>query len=399
MKTYNVKLVFSTNEDQNTIFDLLNKYKDVCNYISKILFKNKHKNFNEKIVHDLCYKKTRKKFPKIPAQVVIKAYKEISANYKSIKSNKHEIDKPVEKNNLSLRLDKRLYSNFTNKSIKITSHIRKNNRMTVEFKLYKKINDMFNKYSTVDPLIFIRDNEIYLSITFDTPELKTKDDTVLGVDLGLRRLITTSDGNVVISKEYLKHKRRMRYNKKQLKKKNTKSSKRKLKKYKRKERNFSKDYTHKLSNKILETDKSIIVLEDLSKIKQKTSKTKEGHKRKKHNNRMGQIPFYMLKEILTYKALHMGKRVETVNPKNTSKNDCRGLKEGVRRGCRYYAVDGSILDADWNASINIANRYSKHPISFKLPIEGKLNLLGRLLCQPTKSRNFSKEKSLTNPML
>jgi hypothetical protein len=34
-----------------------------------------------------------------------------------------------------------------------------------------------------------------------------------------------------------------------------------------------------------------------------------------------------------------------------------------------------MLDADWNAAINIAQR--KHPISFTLPLDGRLNLIGR----------------------
>jgi len=106
------------------------------------------------------------------------------------------------------------------------------------------------------------------------------------------------------------------------------------------------------------------------------------------------MPFYMLLQTLTYKALLKGKKVVTVNPAYTSQNDYRVIKRGERKGCRYYASDGKVLDADWNASINIAKRYSqkkeakgvKHPISFSLPIDGKLDLLGRL-CQPTNRVN------------
>ena len=80
-----------------------------------------------------------------------------------------------------------------------------------------------------------------------------------------------------------------------------------------------------------------------------------------------------------------GKIVVTVDPAYTSKNDYRGLERGVRRGCRYYASDGNIYDADWNASINIARRYSqrkevkgvKLPVSFSMPIDGRLNLMGK----------------------
>ena len=388
LKTYNIQLTFNSTEDQQAIVDFLYMYQKTCNKASQIIFPKKD-NLSLKHIHDLCYNELRKEFPDMPSQAVIKAYKEISASYKSIKSNKHKIETPLEKKGDSMRLDKRLYSKFTKTSIDITSPTTKNKRIKATFKLYKKAKDLFKKYSTCDPLIFIRDDKIFISIPFEIPLVNPKDDSVLGIDLGLRRLITTSDGNVLSSKEYLKHKRRIRYNKRKAQSKKTKSAKRKIRSYKKRERNFSKDYIHKVANKILETDKSIIVMEDLSKIKQKTSKTKEGYKRKKHNNRISQVPFYMLLKILTYKALHLGKSVVTVNPYKTSKEDCRGLKDGVRKGCRYYAVDNYVFDADWNAAINIAKKHSKHPISFNLPIDGKLNPLGRLICQPADSRDFS----------
>ena len=64
--------------------------------------------------------------------------------------------------------------------------------------------------------------------------------------------------------------------------------------------------------------------------------------------------------------------VVTVNPEYTSQNDCRGLEQGKRQGRRYYGIDGKQLDADINASVNIANKYlfnnqiltSKHPVSY-----------------------------------
>ena len=36
-----------------------------------------------------------------------------------------------------------------------------------------------------------------------------------------------------------------------------------------------------------------------------------------------------------------------------------------------------VFDADWNAAYNIRNRYAKHPASFSLPLEGRLNPVGR----------------------
>ena len=100
----------------------------------------------------------------------------------------------------------------------------------------------------------------------------------------------------------------------------------------------------------------MIVLEDLSQIKKK-------NKGKRFNNRLSQVPFFTLKTILTYKAVALGKRVELVKPHYTSQLDYRGLDNGVRQGCRYYGVDGKVLDADLNASNNIGLRYNKHSIT------------------------------------
>jgi len=129
-----------------------------------------------------------------------------------------------------------------------------------------------------------------------------------------------------------------------------------------------------------------IVLEDLSSLKKNNLGKKNHKKGKSSKNRLSQMSFFELQRILTYKALLNGKRVVTVNPYLTSQLDYRGIEKGERRGCRYYASDGKVFDADWNASINIANKYSKikeakgvkHPVSFSIPIDGGLNLMGRL---------------------
>ena len=84
-----------------------------------------------------------------------------------------------------------------------------------------------------------------------------------------------------------------------------------------------------------------------------------------------------MKQILSYKALRAGKRVETVSPEFTSQIDSRtGSKEGcLRQGCRFRTASGVVYDADWNAALNIRNRYLKHPSSTELPLDGRLSVL------------------------
>ena len=86
----------------------------------------------------------------------------------------------------------------------------------------------------------------------------------------------------------------------------------------------------------------------------------------------------MFKQILSYKAPLYGKEVKTVNPYMTSQTDSQtGKWKGERKGCRFYSVNDIVYDADWNAAINIAKKSVKHPISYCLPLDGKLNILNR----------------------
>lgn len=372
--TYNVKIKFDTEENKNFWYSLLNEQKCIFNYASKMLYNSKTK-LDLKPVHDLLYNKLRTKYPCFSSQATIRTEKELISCYRTIKSNKHKINSFIEKKNLALRLDKRLYSNFTKKSISIISS-KPQKRCKVDFILYPKIIELFNKYKAKDPLIFYRNNEFYLSIPFIVPNKPKENQDILGLDLGCRRLVTTSDGDCIHSKDFNRQKRKIRYLKRILnsKKKNSHSARNKLKKLSKKEHNISKQYIEKTVNTILKnTDKSIIVIENLTKIKQSTKK-----KCGSHNNRISQVPFYLFKQILSYKAPLYGKEVKTVNPYMTSQTDSQtGKWKGERKGCRFYSVNDIVYDADWNAAINIAKKSVKHPISYKVPYDGSLNILNR----------------------
>lgn len=371
MKTYNTRLIFEKKEDYIHWKNLLETSMSVYNDISRLVFNSKI-SLGLKQVHSLVYKPMREKYPTIPAQSVIRMSKDVISNLRSCKKKSCPV-----RLNPSMRLDKRLYSKLTPTSISLPSSTR-NKRVIVKFQTYDKFNELAEQYTMTDPLIFMRNNEIWLSVTFNIPSKPVVDETYLGVDLGIRRIFTTSDGLSYKGKELNRLKRKIRYNRRKLQAKGTKSAKRKLKKISHKERNVNKNYTHLICNKILSTDKSVIVLEDLTGIKQKTSKTKEGFKKTRHNNRISQVPLCMIKNILTYKATHIGKRVESVSPSYTSQIDCMtGKRDGQRKGCRYYSSNGLVYDADWNAAINIRNR--KHSTSFNTPIDGRLNLVDRLL--------------------
>ena len=394
VQTYNIPLIM---DDTNAThwYNLLVCARDAYNRCTRILHDNKI-TLSLKKVHEACYNVIRTEFPALSSQMVIKCEQAAASALKSIKANKHKNAEVPQRKSLTMTLDKRLYGVLTSEGITITG-AQKNKRTFVPFNAYPKAKEMLSTYKACDPTIFYRNGNFFLSVPFEVPEKPLHSEECIGVDLGARMIFVTSEGKAFKDTTYLKKRREIRYLKRKLQEKGTKSETRHLKKVRNKERNLSKDMCYRASKALINsTNASIIVMEDLTKIKKKTSRTSEGYKRVKHNNALSQIPFYEFKRILTYKAPLAGKQVETVSPMYTSQMDCRtNNRDGERRGRRYICVDGVVFDSDWNAAINIGQR-SNHPVSSSLPIEGQLVIFtGREQSTSQSTHFFNKVVSST----
>ena len=372
-KTYNIELIMSE-ETKLHWLNLLAQSRDAFNFCAQIAVEEKTP-CNIKMFHDSMYNRIREKFPLIPAQGAIKIYKEVLSAVRSIKSNKHKDAKTPQRKHLSLHLDKRMYNKLSVDGIFLSTPTARRRELCT-FVLYDKVKELFASYTFADPLIFAKNNRLFLSIPFEVPTAPCADETSIGVDMGIKRLFVTSEGKFFRDKKYLANRRKLRYLKRNLQSKGTKSANRHLRKLSVKERNISKDMIQRSTSALLRsTNASIIVLEDLKRLKKNTSTTNDGYKRKRHNNILSQVPMYAFKEVLMHKAQLVGKRVETVSPVYTSQTDSRTNKrDGKRQGCRYYCSDGIVLDADWNAAVNIAKR-GNHPCSIQTPIDGCLSVL------------------------
>ena len=375
--TYNIPLIMN-NEAFSYWHNQLELAKLAFNECANYLYENSIP-LSIKLVHNNVYDWMRNKYNNLSAQSIIKIYKDVISSFKTIKSNKHYNAEIPQRKQLVMRLDKRLYSSLRLDGITIPTG-QPYKRELIPFNLYPKAEYMLKNYITHDPTIFERNGVMFLSVPFEVPVKPTQNDTCIGVDLGMRQLFVTSEGKAFKDTKYLEKRRQVRYNKAKLKSVGTKSAKRHLKKIKRKERNISKDMCYRASKALINsTDASIIVFEDLSKIKKNNSRTEEGYKRKRHNNAQSQVPYYLFRYIVTYKAQLAGKQVETVSAMYTSQIDCRTNKrDGERKGRKYICSDGTILDADWNAAINIGLR-AKHPTLGSVPYQGAIqSLVGRV---------------------
>lgn len=348
--TYNTKLLFVKKEDNQNVINMLEAAKFCWNECSKVKFEKVPKNSIIDL-HKEFYREFRNKYPYIKASIVINIQRDILSTYRSIKTNKQIIKSPCFKYNLSLRMacDTCPYKNYK------FSVLTLNKRVKCKPYLYPKLEEFISKYTFCDPLLFVKNNEVWIAITFNIPELKPQQALALGVDLGCRINAATSEGNLFVDKKFNGRKRQLRYLKDQLKSKGTPTAQKHLRKLRHKERDINKNFTHHLANKILDTKADVIVLENLKSIKVK--------KDFKNKNRISQVPFFNLKRILTYKALLQQKTVIEVCPAWTSQIDHKtGKKDGKRQGRRYYSKDGPIYDSDINAAINIAQKV-KLPIS------------------------------------
>lgn len=354
MITYNAELTCDSTENYDALRQMLEWEKLAFNEASKIQFERFQSKKPNAIVflHAEFYKKFRSQHPEIPSQILVRAMNGVLATYRSIRQNKHNPSVPAEKKNLSLRLDKRLYKVEDKTSIRITTA---DKRKIFRFKTYPRLTELL-KSPYKDPLIFERNGKLYIALTFDTALKPLPKKLALGVDLGVRIRAALSDGRLIKSSSFNARKRRMRYLKRSLQSRGSKSAKRHLWKIRHRERHMEKNFSHLVANQILKTNADTIVLENLKGIK--AGRGKKGTK---------QVPFYLLRQILTYKAENAGKRVLLVSPTYTSQTDpVTGRKTGERRGRRFYANNGLIYDADISASHNIAKR-SKLPYS-----QGKL---------------------------
>ncbi len=376
MITYNTQLLMKNQEEFDSLKSILDMHKTVFNFASPIQFVEPKNSLI--ILHSKVYHPIRKQFPDIPSQIIIKAEQECIASYKSTKSNKHKLKKPIVKNNLSVRLDKRLYSkDKTNKySIRITTAT---GRQSFNFIVYPKLKKLLDKYQYKDPLIYEHDGKLFISFPFENKSEPIKQKVAIGIDLGIRRSAATSDGKLIIDKKFNDEKRKLIHEKDKLKSKGSKSARKHLIKLKHKEHNKNKNQSHLISNEILKTDADTIVLEDLKGIK--TKKNKYQNKRS-----IGQVPLYELRRIITYKAENQGKTILLVNPSYTSQTDSvTGKREGERRGCRFYSKNGLIYDADINAAINIAKK-SKLPVSQTSNLTyGQAVVNQPIVCKPSRS--------------
>jgi IS605 OrfB family transposase len=190
-----------------------------------------------------------------------------------------------------------------------------------------------------------KQGNLCLRLCFNTKQYNTQGNKALGIDLGIVKPIVCSDGHMIGSGGYIKHKK-LEFGKKRARHQKLKDQ------ITQKQSRWTNDLNHKLSRELvdycLQQDVNVLGLEAL----------KGSHL----SNKKFRKYTWAFKDLITkivYKAENAGLKVVSVDPKYTSQTcNCCGQKSRDNRQtqsdfmCRYC---NHKANADINAAKNIYN--------------------------------------------
>ena len=254
----------------------------------------------------------------------------------------------------------RFKSKKSRQSFCVPQHLSiKNNRLYIpKFKEGIKINlhrDLVGDFVTAS-IVKTKTNKYFVNITveLDIKELP-KLNTDLGIDLGIKNFVITSNGEVFDNKHFLKKvESKLKFLQRQASKKVKGSNNRKKANLKVTElfeyiTNCKKDYLHKISTQLIRENQTIYI-EDLN-IKGMLS----NHHLAKS---IQELSWYEFIRMLEYKAKWYGRSVIKVDrfyPSSKTCNNCGYIKQDLTLKDRNWICPKchTEVDRDYNAALNI----------------------------------------------
>ena len=318
-------------------------YKQASEIIRSQLDKAKKKRYNN-------YKKIYYYFKNNNKQIkfINKKYSEL--NIKNILKSKYFTIPNI--NNLSINFDERFFN------IKLGKHFDYFVRLTLPYFNDKDtraltINIPLNNHKHSNKLMndgfYLRNNiqikkindKYYINLIWFKNINKKVNGGSLGIDIGYKKLISTSDGEI-IGDEIIKL-----YDKISNKKQGSKSFKKLL---------TNRDHEiNKICNKLELNNIKTLIIEDLNNVKHKS----KGKINKKFNNKLQRWSYLKTIKKLERMCEVNGIELVKVSPAYTSQtcSSCGNIDKSSRKGEVYHCVSCEYkIDADINASINIHNR-------------------------------------------
>ena len=313
--TYAVR-VETTLDQSRTLFDTCSAYLGCCNMVSKTAWENR--TLSQKTLNHLVYRRLRDEY-RVGAQMAQSSIIRVIGDYRTIKAT-HEspwvTSQPkyhssgydlVWNRDYSILKDGRLSINTLEGRIKVPvdySHMPEPYR--------------HGKFGTAR--LLNRNGKWFLLIpsTVELPE-PARPQQVVGVDLGIRFLATSYDGDGHTDfydgkevKSKREHYKRLRTS---LQKKGTRSARRRLKSIGRRENRWMRDMNHRVSKALVsrQSKPTLFALENLKGVRRATEKVRV-------QDRYVHVSwaFSQLRQMIEYKAKKAGHSVIVVDPRYTS---------------------------------------------------------------------------------
>ena len=236
----------------------------------------------------------------------------------------------------------------------------------IKFKTSDEYNYLLETYK-IKQCTFKRDlcGDYWATLLIETEDTKTLPKTYnkIGIDLGIKDLIITSDGQVFENKKFLQSNyyklRRLQRKFAKTKKggKNREKLRIKIAKINRKIKNQKEHYYHQITNELLR-DNQTIVMETLN--------VKGMMEEKKLSRNISDASWGLLTQMLEYKCKWYGRELIKINrwfPSSKTCSNCGNVKETLLLSERTYKCEvcKTKIDRDLNAAINIKQTGIKIP--------------------------------------
>lgn len=342
-KTVACKLI-PTQPQKEALRETLKVFAEACNLALEVANRTgKHRAFD---IHHECYYSIKEQTG-LTANYVVRAIARVAQSFGKKKP-------PTEFRPTSLDLDKDLIRFIPFSETVSIATTKGRQKIKLQLGNYQR-HLLKGQKPTAGILVYSKQTKTYyVHFVIEVPDTaKQTPDGSLGVDLGINRIATTSDGTITSGRSLNRLREVRQRTRRSLQKKGTKGCKRTLKRLSGKQKRMMSDVNHCISKRIVATAKEsnrTIALEDLTGIRDRA----EG---KRMRIMLGGWAFYDLRTKIEYKAKAAGVDVVFVDPRNTSKS-CSSCSEiGSRRKHKFSCNScGLLLDADINGARNISRR-------------------------------------------
>ena len=236
----------------------------------------------------------------------------------------------------------------------------------INFKTSKKYSSLLETHK-IKQCTFKKDlcGDYWATLLIDTNDTKVlpKSENIIGIDLGVKDLAITSDGEVFENKKFLQNNyyklRRLQRKFAKTKKggKNREKLRIKIARLNRKIVRQKEHYYHQITNQLIRENQTIIM---------ETLKVKDMLEQKKLSRQISDTSWGLLTQMLEYKCKWYGRELIKINqyyPSSKTCSGCGNIKETLLLSERIYKCDncGLKIDRDLNASLNIKQTGVKIP--------------------------------------